>query len=119
MGTGVTVRSATEAVELPPGGAPTISSSSVITRQSAQGLCGGLHLDMRVGQESPRKVRIILPITNNTKHEWQGSVKLNLGGTSVPLRIGSIPEGKTKQNTIHFNVDEGVNEINGSLLIGP
>jgi len=106
-------------VELHPGGQPTISSSSVITRESAKGLCGGLHLDMRVGQETPRKVKIILPITNNTTHDWQGSVKLDLGGTAVPVRIGSIPEGKTKQDTIHFNVDEGTNEINGSLLIGP
>jgi len=106
-------------VELHPGGEPTISSSQVITRDSANGLCGGLHLDMRVGQESPRKVKIILPISNNTEHEWQGSVKLNLGGTAVPVRIGSIPAGQTKEDTIHFKVDSGTNEINGSLLIGP
>jgi len=106
-------------VELHPGGEPTISSSQVITRDSANGLCGGLHLDMRVGQESPRKVKIILPISNNTEHEWQGSVKLNLGGTAVPVRIGSIPAGETKEDTIHFKVDSGTNEINGSLLIGP
>jgi hypothetical protein len=106
-------------VELHPGGAPTISSSLQITRNSPAGLCGGLVLDMRVGQEGPRKVKIILPITNNTDHEWQGSVKLNLGGTTVPVRIGSIPAGQTNEDTIHFNVDEGTNEINGSLLIGP
>src|SRR3954453_3189631 len=106
-------------VELPPNGEPTISSSTSFTRESAQGLCGGLRLDMRVGQETPRKVKIILPITNNTDHEWQGSVKLNLSGTAVPARIGSLPPGQTKQDTIHFNVDSGTNEINGSLLIGP
>ena len=106
-------------VELHPGGAPTISSSAVITRESLQGLCGGLRLDMRVGQEAPNKVKIILPITNNTTHDWQGSVKLGLGGTSVPVRIGEIPAGKTRTDTIHFKVDEGTHEINGSLLIGP
>ena len=74
---------------------------------------------MRVGQEGASKVKIILPIANNTKHEWQGSVKLKLGGTTVPVRIGSIPAGETRQDTIHFRVDPGTHEINGSLLIGP
>jgi hypothetical protein len=106
-------------VELPAHGQPTISSSAVITRGQANGLCGGLHLDMKVGQESSNKVRIILPIANGTKHEWQGTVKLNLGGTTVPVRIGSVPAGQTRQDVIHFHVDPGTHEINGSLLIGP
>jgi hypothetical protein len=106
-------------VELPPHGTPTISSSVTITRASAGGLCGGLHLDMKVGQESANKVKIILPIANGTKHDWQGSVKLNLGGTTVPVRIGGIPAGETRQDVIHFHVDPGTHEINGSLLIGP
>src|SRR5947208_10083140 len=67
-------------VQLPENGQPTISSSSVITREQANGLCGGLRLDMRVGQERGNKVRIILPIANHTKYDWEGSVKLKLGG---------------------------------------
>lgn len=106
-------------VQLPEGGEPTISSSAVITRESAQGLCGGLRLDMRVGQEGTNKVKIILPIQNNTEHDWQGSVKLNLGDVTVPVRIGHIAAGKTSEDTIHFRVDPGTHEINGSLLIGP
>ena len=106
-------------VQLPAHGQPTISSSSVITRDQANGLCGGLHLDMLVGQESANKVKIILPIANGTKHDWQGSVKLKLGGTTVPVRIGGIPAGQTRQDIIHFRVDPGTHDINGSLLIGP
>jgi len=106
-------------VQLPEHGQPTISSSSVITRGQANGLCGGLRLDMRVGQESANKVKIILPVANGTKNDWQGSVKLKLGGTTVPVRIGGIPAGQTRQDTIHFRVDPGTHEINGSLLIGP
>ena len=106
-------------VQLPEHGQATISTSAVITREQANGLCGGLRLNMRVGQESANKVKIILPIVNGTKHEWQGSVKLKLGGTTVPVRIGSIPAGETRQDTIHFHVDPGTHEINGSLLIGP
>jgi hypothetical protein len=106
-------------VQLPEHGSPTISSSAVITREQVNGLCGGLRLDMRVGAEGPNKVKIILPIANNTKHDWEGSVKLKLGGTTVPVRIGNIPAGKTREDVIHFRVDPGTHEINGSLLIGP
>jgi len=106
-------------VQLPAHGQPTISSSSVITRETAAGLCGGLHLDMRVGTESANKVKIILPIQNGTKFDWEGTVKLHLGGADVPVRIGRIPAGKTQQDVIHFHVDPGTHEINGSLLIGP
>jgi hypothetical protein len=106
-------------VQLPEHGQPTISSSAVITREQAAGLCGGLRLDMRVGEEGPNKVRIILPIRNNTKYAWEGSVKLKLGGATVPVRIGRIPSGQTRDDTIHFRVDPGTHEINGSLLIGP
>jgi hypothetical protein len=106
-------------VELPPHGPPTISSSSVITRDQANGLCGGLRLDMRVAAEGANKVKIILPIENRTKYDWEGSVKLKLAGTTVPIRIGRVPAGKSRQEAIHFHVDPGAHEINGSLLIGP
>ena len=106
-------------VQLPAHGNPTISSSSVITRNQANGLCGGLRLDMRVGAEGTNKVKIILPIQNGTKYDWEGSVKLHLGGTTVPVRIGRVPAGQTREEIIHFHVDPGTHEINGSLLIGP
>ena len=52
-------------------------------------------------------------------HAWQGTVKLNLGAATVPVRIGKIPAGDTREQTIRFNVDPGMTEINGALLIGP
>ena len=58
-------------VQLPAHGNPTISSSSVITRNQANGLCGGLRLDMRVGAEGTNKVKIILPIQNGTKQPYR------------------------------------------------
>src|SRR5438309_3300826 len=75
-------------VELPPHGSPTISSSAVITRSQANGLCGGLRLDMRVGNEGPSKVKIILPIANHTRYTWEGSVKRKPGRVHGPIRIG-------------------------------
>lgn len=76
-------------------------------------------MDMRVGRIDADTLRIRLPITNNTEHRWQGTVKLNLGDTSVPVRIGEIPSGETRAETIRFNIDPGMSEIDGSLLIGP
>lgn len=101
------------------GAAPTVSSATAFTRDDTTELCGGLTLDMRVGRVDADTLRITLPITNGTKRTWQGTVKLNLGGTSVPVRIGDIPAGKTQTETVRFNVDPGMSEIGGSLLIGP
>ena len=118
----VTCREATNvpfSVSLPPTGAATVSSATSFTRDETTTLCGGLALDMRVGRVDADTVRITLPITNSTRNSWQGTVKLNLGQTSVPVRIGKIPAGKTSTETIKFNVDPGTSEIGGSLLIGP
>jgi len=106
-------------LSIPTHGRPTISSSATITRKSAAGLCGGLTLNMRVGAQGPGKVKIVLPIVNHTKYRWHGSVKLELGGTTVPVRIGSIGSGRTGTDTIHVHVDPGTHQVNGSLLIGP
>ena len=119
----VTCREATNvpfSVSVPKSGsAPTVASATSFSRDDTEALCGGLTLDMRVGRIDADTLRIILPITNGTKHAWQGTVKLNLGNTSVPVRIGDIAAGKTKTETIRFNVDPGMSEIGGSLLIGP
>ena len=120
----VTCREATSvpfSVSLPKtGAAPTVSSAASFTREEdSSTLCGGLTMNMRVGRVDTDTVRITLPITNGTKQAWQGTVKLNLGDTSVPVRIGEIPAAKTRTERIQFNVDPGMSEIGGSLLIGP
>jgi hypothetical protein len=118
----VTCREATNvpfSVLLPPAGEPTVSSAATFTRDESTALCGGLNLDMQVGRIDANTLRITLPIRNGTRHTWQGTVKLQLGGTPVPVRIGKVRAGQTREQTIKFNVDPGVHEINGSLLIGP
>jgi hypothetical protein len=119
----VTCREATNvpfSVVLPQGGAaPTVSSATSFTRDETNELCGGLTLDMRVGRVDADTLRITLPITNGTDRTWQGTVKLNLGQTAVPVRIGEIPAGETKTEVVRFNVDPGMSEIGGSLLLGP
>ena len=100
------------------GGSDSITSSARFTRGEPVALCGGLRLNMRVGPLEPGKVRVTLPITNESENAWKGSVELNLGGTTVPIDIGEIKAGATETDTVDVKVDD-VTEIEGSLLIGP
>ena len=104
---------------VPDDGKPVIVSSSVIERDRPAGVCGGLVLDMGVGPAGPGRVELRLPIENGTEFDWQGSVRLQLGGTSIPVDIGEIKAGETRSDTVVVDVDPGEIEVNGSLLIGP
>jgi hypothetical protein len=101
------------------GGNASITSSARFTRGETAGLCGGLRLNMSVGPIGPEKVRVTLPITNESKYDWKGSVELKLGGTTVPIDIGKIDAGETATDTVDVKVAKDVTEIEGSLLIGP
>ena len=119
----VTCKQATNvpfSVSLPDGGEPTVSSALTLSRDSdSTSLCGGLHVDMHVGRVDAETVRMTLPIQNGTGHAWQGTVKVDVGKTGVPIRIGKVPAGATREKTVNFKVDRGVHEVTGSLLIGP
>lgn len=106
-------------VTLPSDAAPTVSSAATFERDDTQTLCGGLTLDMRVGRVDADTLRLTVPVQNATDHAWQGTVKLNLGDTVVPVRIGRVPAGQSREETVSFNIDRGTQEISGSLLIGP
>jgi hypothetical protein len=100
-------------------GGSSITSSARFTRGEPTDLCGGLRLNMSVGPISPEKVRVTLPITNESKYAWQGSVELKLGGTTVPIDIGEIKPGATETDTVDVKAARDITEIEGSLLIGP
>jgi hypothetical protein len=104
---------------VPEDGPPVITSSNVITRDEEVGVCGGLVLDLGVGPSTPGKVRLRLPITNHTDFDWRGTVRLDLGGTVVPVDIGEIKSGQTAVDTVTVKVDPGELQVDGSLLIGP
>ena len=101
------------------GGGASITSSARFTRGEPTDLCGGLRLNMRVGPLEPGKVRVTLPITNESEYAWQGSVELRLGNTTVPIDIGKIESGETETDTVDVKVAKDITEIEGSLLIGP
>src|SRR2546427_7220661 len=83
-----------------PTGQPELSSSTRITRGQANYVCGGLALNMGARPTSDKgRVQMELPITNHSKFLWRGTVKLQLGKTSIPVDIGEIPAGKTANST--------------------
>jgi len=118
----VTCKQATNvpfSVSVPNGAVPTLSSAATFERNDPGTLCGGLTLDMRVGRVDANTVLITMPVTNHSRHAWQGTVKLNLGSTPVPARIGRVPAGQTRTTKLRYTIHPGMTEINGSLLIGP
>lgn len=104
---------------VPEQGDPVIVSSRAVTRGEAEGVCGGLVLDVGVGPAGPGAVNLRLPITNKTAYDWHGTVSLKVGGTVVPVDIGTIRAGETGTDTVRVDVSPGQVEIDGSLLIGP
>jgi hypothetical protein len=114
-----------EEAELPftiirePGQPAVILSSQTITRGDEEGVCGGLVLDLAVGNESTGKVELIVPLRNTSDTDWQGTVALQLGGASIPVPLRRIEAGGTARESLTVNVPSGTTELNGSVLIGP
>lgn len=98
---------------------PQLLSSTRITKQDDEFLCGGLSLNMGARARGPGRVSMILPITNHSEFLWRGSVTLVVGGTSIPADIGEIPAGETREDTLDLKLKPGTSEVSGSLLIGP
>ena len=118
----ITCRKGTAApfsLEVPERGDPVVTSAATLTPDDASGACGGLVLDMAVGADRPGRVRVTLPITNNTRFTWRGSVKLVVRGASVPVDIGEIEPGETKADSVSVKIGPGTHQVDGTLLIGP
>lgn len=101
-------------------GRPEVLSSMRIGRGDTGRLCGGLTLETKARSgDSPRDISLLLPITNHTEHLWRGTVSVVIDKTTIPVDIGEVPAGETRQDTIDLELDKGTTEVNGSLLIGP
>ena len=103
----------------PKGMPPELLSSTRISVEDEEYLCGGLSLNMGARADGPGRVSMVLPITNNSEYVWKGSVTLVVGGTSIPASIGEIPAGETREDVVELELDPGTQEVSGSLLIGP
>jgi hypothetical protein len=118
----ITCRKGTTApfsLEVPERGDPVVTSAATLTPDEANEPCAGLVLDMAVGADRPGRVRVTLPITNNTRFTWRGSVKLVVRGASVPVDVGEIEPGETKADSVSVKIGPGTHQVDGTLLIGP
>jgi hypothetical protein len=106
-------------LQIPEQGPPEVISSVRISRGEGEGLCGGLLLDLRARGEAQRRVKMLVFITNHTPDPWEGTVQLNLGGTSFPVGIGKINAGATASDSVDLHLTTGTHEVQGALLIGP
>jgi hypothetical protein len=106
-------------VVVPKSGPPVLLGTTRLTRGQNSTLCGGLTLNLGVRPGPSGDVTLIVPIKNDSKYVWRGTVKLQLGDVSVPVNIGSVPPGKTKTDSVDVHLGEGSHEVHGSLLIGP
>ena len=100
-------------------GDPLMASSARLTRDVDSNPCKGLDLNLGARAEGEDRVAITVPISNTTTYGWQGSVRLSLGNTTVPVEIGEIPPKQTREDTIVFDLPRGLHELDGSLLLGP
>jgi hypothetical protein len=109
---------------LDPHRAPIVISAMTFGREAAAvdrlgRLCGDLAVDLRARILSPDRFEMDVPITNNSRHPWQGTVLLRVGTTDIPVGIGAIQPGQTETDSVQLRPDPGQHEVSGSLLIGP
>lgn len=106
-------------LQIPDRGQPLITTSTRITRRQPRRLCGGLSVNMAARIVEEGQVAMVLPISNESKFPWHGTVRLVIGDISVPIGIGGISPGETETDVVDLRLREGTHQIEGSLLIGP
>lgn len=103
----------------PDGRAELLSSLRISKDPQSDQICGGLTIEPRARTEDDGRVAFTLPVKNNTDFYWRGTLAVQLGDTRIPVDVGEVGPGSTRSDTVHFKLDEGQHEIDGSLLIGP
>jgi hypothetical protein len=100
------------------GGEPVITGSAVVVAGEDYG-CGPLTAEIVVRSEGANRLAVTVPITNGGESAWRGTVNLEVGSTLIPITIGLVPAGSTRDSTVVLKLPEGVSSFQGSLLIGP
>src|SRR5687767_12137062 len=88
-------------------GRPEVLSSMRIGRGDTGRLCGGLALETKARAGEAGEIKLVLPITNHTEHLWRGTVSVVIGDTTIPVDIGEVPAGETRQDSIDLELDKG------------
>lgn len=99
-------------------GAPTLTGSSVV-EAGADPVCRSLRSDVSIREAGPNRLEVTVPITNDGSEAWRGTVALLVGRVEIPVKIGLVPAGETRSETLFLNLPAGVTSFSGELLIGP
>jgi hypothetical protein len=100
-------------------GSAVVTGSATGEAGDVQGLCGGLSVDMRAGTVVDGRLALTILVTNDSPYPWQGTVDVSLNNSTIPVSIGRIEPGGKAADAIPVRLDEGANELDGSLLVGP
>jgi hypothetical protein len=100
-------------------GSAVVTSSATGEAGDSQGLCGGLSVDMRAGTVVAGRLALTILVANDSSYPWRGTVDVSLNNSTIPVAIGRIEPGETGADSIPVRLDEGTNELDGSLLVGP
>ncbi len=106
-------------ITVPEDGPPVVTTSLFLEQGTPDTACGGLDIDIRARFTEDEQLAVILPLVNTSRYDWQGSVQVRVGDSSVPLGIGRVAAGTTETTTIELDLPPGAHDITGSLLIGP
>ena len=99
--------------------APVITGSAVVEAGAAEPCGADLRVDVSVSARGPDEIAVTIPIANDGTSDWRGTVRLQVGDTVIPFRIGLVPAGETRSETVVLRLPEGSTGFSGSLLIGP
>jgi hypothetical protein len=79
-------------------------------------VCGALRADLRASSNPPR---LRVGLENESRQPWQGSVALLIAGREVTFPVGRIEAGETLMLNINLTLEEGIHEVDGTVLVGP
>lgn len=99
-------------------GKPLLTGSRLVEAGSDP-VCANLRTDLSMRDAGPNRLEVTVPIENRGSDPWRGTVSLVVGGVFIPVKIGLVPPGETRSETLVLRLPEGVTQFDGELLIGP
>ena len=106
-------------IVVPDVGDPVVTTTLRLDRESTDLMCHALGTQLAARLTDSGEVVLVLPLRNESKHGWHGTVQLRLGNDTVPVDIGAVPPGSTSTEEVALRLPRGAHELTGSLLIGP
>ena len=72
---------------------------------------------LRPGED--RTVSLEFPVSNHSDHGLRATVRVHVGGASVPVDLGLIPAGAERSAKLQVDLQPGRTSVSAELLAGP